>query len=156
ARLVKPIAYSNWAATKQEILHIAVGRPPLEVFLRTHPDGAVEAGILEYRTTTDAEPEFYLVDPCLWDRLGRETRFSVRTAVWYVTHEGGYGLWLLKQPRTGREPNGWVQSAREVAVRAQTQWVRLISDHPNRCYSFDPPENEFDPPTWTDHTMEDL
>jgi hypothetical protein len=56
----------------------------------------------------------------------------------------------------GGGPKGWSESARAIADKAKTQWVRVRADKALSAYRLELPEGKFADPTWPNMTMNEI
>jgi hypothetical protein len=129
---------------KKELTTILVRRPDPQVFIQINPNPA-------YRLTTAVlevkeEREHYLVDKSLWDDLS--TEIVLKCIYTGITRQGNPFLWLIRLPGSDGKLDSWNQSAHEIAAKAMSHWVRIVSNRQIGAYEFVQPSAKFSDPDW--------
>jgi hypothetical protein len=131
---------------------VPVRKPNKQEFFRAQPDQAfrVPIAILELK----ADREFYAVLPEVAAEIPGETKPVMLTAC--VSRQGNLFLWPVPLPSDDGRENAWHATAREAAIRAETTWIRLVSNMGAGCYDIHEATGPIPEPVWTDHAMSEL
>ena len=141
---------SDEVPVKAVLANIRVDRPPQDMFFRVHPKLQTRLGIIR-----DGESrESYCVAPALHAELAKEPALRVWHCAVAITKQNGLHLWCL----TTRDPdlNSWTATAWEGMQRAQENWVRLVSDRQNGCYTILEAESDLGKPKWPTEDMAEI
>jgi len=102
----------------------------------------------------EAERETYLVEPAVAAALPGETRMvTLRLA---VSRDGSVFLWPVNEPSVDGKENSWNLSARVGAIKAETKWVRLISNGGQKAYDIFVATDVDDTPAWPEKSLRDI
>jgi len=126
-------------------------RPGKQDYVRTRPSmewQLVSVVVLEERTG-----HYYISDPELHDYLQVKLGFRALLKV-AITRDGDLFLWVLKLPTTGAYYETWYQSALDIAVRAETKWVKLETEAEN--YNFTEGSGINVEPEWPDLSFAEI
>jgi hypothetical protein len=131
--------------TSQVLSHIPVRKPNRHEFFRTRPDEDFwfDTGVYEDKE----ERETFFVTPRMREALVGEIKPVLLVPT--ITRQGVLLLWPLKLPVEGRH-NAWMETAREAAELAKTQWIRLAADMGLGSYRIYQAEGELSEPEWPD------
>jgi hypothetical protein len=147
--LVDPEAVSP-PITKPVLLHLRVGKPPKQDFVRVRPEPEFRcvANVLKDEASRD---QYYLVAPQLVPGLAAlVTRVQIMLA---VTRLGAPFLWPLKLPNDGGLLDPCSETAIEVAARACTKWTRMTYNQARRAYDVVEALSDEPQPAWPDVTL---
>jgi hypothetical protein len=123
--------FVNTAKTRLQQVEIAVGKPGKQEWIRVHPraDYRLDVAIIEYdREAHLVSPE--LADGELRDQVKAVTLFTVQNT------QGVTYLWPVSLPVEGRS-NSWIDTARELAIRAMSETIKLVSNHAQKAQRYD-------------------
>jgi hypothetical protein len=141
-------------AGAKAILTVRVDKPGKHLFFRVHPDELYRtpACILDLKD----QNEKYLVALLLIRSLV-EHGIKVDNVMLYtcIDRSGNVFLWPTKLPSDGRSDN-WQTSARNIALLAMKQWVRLKSNLSNGCYEAYIAAGDLSEPEWPDDDLKSL
>lgn len=108
--------------TEKKLTSVRVGKPNKQQWVRINPDPKyrVDVAVIEMK---EEGSYFYLVEPSLAPELAHEVIFV--TLFTAITREGNVLIWPVRLPDPEGSPNSWIESAREAASEALTNWVRV-------------------------------
>jgi hypothetical protein len=137
---------------RRVLAHVPVRKPNKQEYFRAHPDPAfrIPIAILELK----AEREFYAVLPEVAAAMPGETKPAMLTTC--VNRQGNLFLWPVPLPSGDGREIAWHATAREAAIRAETTWIRLVSNIGAGCYDIHEATGPISEPVWPDHTMSEL
>lgn len=110
-----------------------VDKPNSQAWIRVHPDQSyrLDVAVVEIKESR----HIYLVEPGLAPELGTEIAYV--TLFTAMTRDGNSPfLWPVKLPNPDGRPDAWRESAREAAVAAMTNWVRVKANMGVRAYEY--------------------
>jgi len=145
-------SFTDGSAVKRVWNTIPVGRPNSQDFFRVHPSEDYRRspiGIIELKE----ERETYLVAPALADAL--RTELTPCTLFTTINRRGVLKLWPAKHSKDGR-PNTWNDSAMDGARRAQTAWIRLVSNQSLKAYEAYEAAGTITDPVWPELTFSEM
>jgi hypothetical protein len=128
---------------KNEV-EMLVGKPDKTSFFRTHPDHCFKAAMIESQSK-----EIYLVT----NDIAIDVAMATESVVFklfrgHVNQIGTYGIWPIKYARGDERLDGWNLSAQDIALQAETEWVRLVSNLKGGEYKAFPAQKDFGEPKW--------
>jgi hypothetical protein len=137
------------------IVSIPYRTPSREQFVRVHPGDALRCtgGLIELK---EDDTESFWVDRSLWPYLSEEPTFVKRQIVTAVTRQGAVFLWGLRLPPAEGKTPDWVSIPLEAAKAAETKWVKLFWDQPQRRHRIKVANGIDDEPQWPTQTLSEL
>lgn len=137
---------------KKALLHLSVRKPNRQEYFRTHPDPdyRLNLAILELKE----EREIYAVIPEIAAAMPGETRaVELRLC---INRANSLFLWHVPLPTPDGRENAWHKTAREIAVLAENQWVRMAANMGSGYYDvFIAPPGLSDP-IWPEQSLSEL
>jgi hypothetical protein len=136
----------------KELVTCPVRKPGKQEYVRVHPGRAYQltTHILELKE----ERETYLVMPAVAAALPGETRkVNLRLT---VSRQGAVFLWPVPEPNIDGREMGWGTSARAAAIRAETDWVRVVSNMPQGAYDVFVAAGALGTPNWPPKALRDI
>lgn len=137
---------------KKALLHLSVRKPNRQEYFRTHPDPEyrLNLAILELKE----EREIYAVIPEIAAAMPGETRaVELRLC---INRANSLFLWHVPLPTPDGRENAWHKTAREIAVLAENQWVRMAANMGSGYYDvFIAPPGLSDP-IWPEQSLSEL
>jgi hypothetical protein len=137
--------------SEEVLAHVSVRKPSANEFVRVHPDPAMS---IETTIFIDPERETYFVTPGTRNVLVAGVKaIQLVTA---VNQRGLCFLWpLALGDGTGRR-NNWHETAREAAVMAKREWIKLVSDMPSGQYRVYRARGALPNPVFPEKSLEEL
>jgi hypothetical protein len=137
---------------KKALLHLSVRKPNRQEYFRTHRDPAyrLNLAILELKE----EREIYAVLPEIAAAMPGETRaVDLRLC---INRSNSLFLWHVPLPTADGRENAWHKTARDIAVLAETQWVRMAANMSAGCYDVFIAPPGLSEPIWPEQSLSDL
>lgn len=148
-------SYADTVGVKKLLTTVPVRRPHSQEFVRTHPEFRLSgAAIIELKD----DRESFLVLPVVAAMMSPGD-FVVKDLFLTLSRQNVLSIWPVPVPKTdGRgRGNAWHTTAREAAVLATTQWVRLTPNMPLGAYDISVATAKIPEPEWpTDKTFNDI
>jgi hypothetical protein len=150
-------SYADSVGVKKLLTTVPVRKPHSQEFVRTHTDEKFRlpgAAIIELKD----DRESFLVLPTVATLLSPGD-FVAKDLFLTLSRQNILFLWPVPVPKTdGRgRGNGWHISARNAAVLATTQWVRLTPNMPLGAYDTSVATAKLPEPEWpTDKSFNDI
>jgi hypothetical protein len=139
--------FDGLAGATKLITTVPVRKPDKLAFVRVHPDPAfmLSAALLLERVDGG---DTYLVAPSLQGEVASVAQ--VRALYTAITRQGALFVWPVGITGPDGRTNAWNQSAQDAAVKAQTCWVRVISNLSLGAYEMSVPRSPLPEPEWPD------
>jgi hypothetical protein len=148
-------SYADSVGVKKLLTTVPVRRPHSQEFVRTHPEFWLPgAPVIELKD----DRESFLVVPAVAATLSPGD-FALKDLTLTLSRQNVLFVGRLPVPKTdGRgRGNAWHTTAREAAILATTQWVRLTSNMSLRAYDVSVATVKLPDPEWpTDKTFNDI
>ena len=137
-------------ATVTELQSIPLKKPGKQQFIRVKPVFCYRFGVIEVEGANPSERDLFIVIPELVPQITQLPGFSQRVFRLYVTRPNNSpGVWPMKMPRgTGARSDQWSVTAKQVAKKEESDWVRVQSDMSLQSYTAIKAQAEFPDPTW--------
>lgn len=148
------IAPTSEAASgvKKVLLHVPVRKPNRQEFFRTRPDSDYRAPVATLELKE--EREIYVVAPSLVPELAGEVRLvEIRLC---INRSGVVFLWPVTLPAEDGRSNPWHETAREAAVLAEANWVRMSANMGAGCYDVSQAPEGLSEPKWPEQSLHEL
>jgi hypothetical protein len=139
-------AFTETVAVKKLLTTIPVRKPNKQTFFRVHRDPAYR-DVFPIIDLKD-EMEEYIVVKSLVSELATEIVF--KQLVLAITRQNTVFLLPLRLPGPDGKDNKWWRSLREHAKRAETDWIRVVSNHDLGAYEVVKALDNFGEPEWPD------
>ena len=147
-----PTTSSGSLVTKKVLMHVPVGKPSKQKFVRVHKDQSHHFECALLRIEDDERP--YLISPDIAHAVAQDIKqFILKLA---IDRQGNVFLWPVPPRQEDGNENTWNQSQREIAALAETFWVRLASNRAIGSYEPFKAQGEIPEPTWPDHSFEEI
>ena len=132
--------------TKQ--LTIPLRKPEKHQFFRTHPVWNFAAPVLKLRG--ERRDAVYVLHAVIADMLPDD--HIPMMFIPAITRQGALTLWGIRLPTPDGREDDWSRTAMMAAIRAQTQWIRLVPDMGIGAYKIQEPidADAFPEPQWPD------
>lgn len=147
-----PTGSSDSAVAKKVLIHVPVGKPSKQKFVRVHQDESYHFECALLRIEDDERP--YLISPDIAHAVAQDMKQVILKLA--IDRQGNIFLWPVPPRQEDGNENTWNQSQREVAALAETFWVRLASNRAIGSYEPFKAQGEIPEPTWPDHSFEDI
>jgi hypothetical protein len=148
-------SYADTVGVKKLLTTVPVRRPHSQEFVRTHPEFRLPgAPVIELKD----DRESFLVVPAVAATLSPGD-FALKDLFLTLSRQNVLFVWPVPVPKTdGRgRGNAWHTTAREAAVLATTQWLRLTPNMPLGAYDVSVATVKLPDPEWpTDKTFNDI
>lgn len=131
---------------KKHWIHIPVGRPPKQEFIRVRPGDGWSDTLGLYEKRSEWGREIYVVLPSMYDTLTGE--FSIYKVILAVTRRDKPYVWPIKLPGSDGRHNTWHSTALEAAEIAKEKWIRLQPNQDVGAYDVLVAENQTYAPQW--------
>lgn len=140
------------AGTIEILSHVPVRKPNRYEFFRTPTDHDMwfGTGVFEDKQ----ERETFFVTPRMREQLVGEIKPVLLVPT--ITRQGVLLLWPLKLPVEGQRHNAWMETARDAAELAKTEWVRLAADMGLGGYRIYQAEGKLSEPEWPDRPFPEI
>ena len=130
--------------SKKVILHVPVGKPGRQKYVRVNPDSDNKLDCATLKL--EDEERKYLVTPHIVQAIIQDVKFVILSLA--IDRQGNLFLWEVPPiPVEGRE-NIWNQSQRQCANMAENKWIRLQSNRSSGSYDAQVAESEIPEPIW--------
>jgi hypothetical protein len=139
---------------KKVWVHIPVGRPPKQEFIRVRSGDQWCETLGLYEKRSEWGRETYVVMPNMYEILTGE--FSIYKVLLAVTRRDKPYIWPIKLPGADGRHNTWHSTALEAAEIAKKKWLRLQSNQDVGAYDVLVAENQNFDPRWPDLNFLDL
>ena len=136
---------------KKVWVHIPVGRPPKQEFIRVRAGDEWSDTLGLYEKRSEWGREIYVVLPSMYDTLTGE--FSIYKVILAVTRRDKPYVWPIKLPGPDGRHNTWHSTALEAASLAKEKWIRLQPNQDVGAYDVLVAENQTYEPQWPDLTF---
>jgi hypothetical protein len=136
---------------KKVWVHIPVGRPPKQEFIRVRPGDEWSDTLGLYEKSCEWGREIYVVLPAMYDILTGE--FSIYKVVLAVTRRDKPYVWPIKLPGPDGRHNTWHSTALEAAEIAKYKWIRLQPNQDVGAYDVLVAEKQTYAAQWPDLTF---
>ena len=147
-----PTGSSGSPVAKKVLIHVPVGKPSKQKFVRVHQDESYHFECALLRIEDDERP--YLISPDIAHAVAQDMKQVILKLA--IDRQGNIFLWPVPPRQEDGNENTWNQSQREVAALAETFWVRLASNRAIGSYEPFKAQGEIPEPTWPDHSFEDI
>jgi hypothetical protein len=139
-------------AVKKILTKVPVRKPDKQWFVRVRPgeDWRLSTAFIELKE----DRELYLVDRPLVSALSAEVVPMVLFTC--VTRHGVVFLWPIPLPGEDGKHNEWHRSALEAARRAESRWIRVVSNFASRGYDVFEAIGALPEPEWPDVSFAEL
>ena len=147
--------FGKAVGVKKVLLSVPVKKPATSWFVRVHPDDAYRAftNVIELKESN----EIYLVSQSLWNNLGAAATFLKPKALYTATNrEGVVFLWPVNLPGDETHPHPCHATAREAALLATKNWVRMSWNPSANNYDVVAATAQLGDPTWPSESFEEL
>ena len=137
-------SFVETAGVKKLLTTIPVRRPSRQEFVRVHPspDYRENFPIIELKD----EREEYIVTASLVPELIGE--FVIKTLYLAINRQGTLFFWPVRLPGPDGKDMNWWKSAREAAVLAMKDWVRIKANMNLGAYDIFQPDGVIPDPEW--------
>lgn len=137
-------SFVETAGVKKLLTTIPVRRPSPQEFVRVHPspDYRENFPIIELKD----EREEYIVTASLVPELIGE--FVIKTLYLAINRQGTLSFWPVRLPGPDGKDMNWWKSAREAAVLAMKDWVRIKANMNLGAYDIFQPDGVIPDPEW--------
>ena len=137
---------------KKVLAHVQVRKPNRQEFVRVYPGSSfrIAMAIVELQE----EREIYGVIPEVALELLGETKIVMLTTC--INRQGSLFLWPVPLPSSDGREIAWHKTAREAATRADTVWVRLVSNRSLGAYDIYDATGPSVSRSWPDYKLQDL
>jgi hypothetical protein len=143
---------STGAIAVKVLTRIPVGKPQKQRFVRVHPGDAFRLECAIFNLSGADRP--YLVDPNVAHQLGTDLKHvSLRLA---MDAQGNSFLWPVPLSTPEERENLWNSTHRDIAQRAETCWLRLVSDRASGCYYAMEAASISAVPDWPSYSLPEL
>ena len=139
-------AYADIIGVKKLLLTVPVRKPHSQEFVRVHPEFRIPgAPIIELKD----DRELFLLTPGVATMLSQGD-FVMKDLFLTISRQNVLFIWPVPVPADGQRANSWHTSAREAAVLAATEWVRLSANAALKAYdvAVSPPFVKIPDPEW--------
>jgi hypothetical protein len=152
AQFAAPSTVLGEVGVIKELTTCPVRKPNKQEFVRVHPGEKykLRASILELKQ----EKEFYLVMPGVAAALPGET--TLVTLRLTVSRQEAVFLWPIPELRLDGRENAWNPSRRAAAAKAETDWVKVVSNMAQGAYDLFVAPGALGSPVWPDKSMRDI
>jgi hypothetical protein len=148
-------AYADIVGVKKLLLTVPVRKPHSQEFVRVHPEFRIPgAPIIELKD----DRESFLLTPSVAAMLSPGD-FTLKDLFLSMSRQGVLFVWPVPVPADGQRANSWHTSAREAAVLAAGEWIRLSANTALKAYdvTVSPPLVKIPEPEWpTDKSFNDI
>ncbi len=144
--------YADAIGVKRVLTTIGTHKPNKQVYVRVRPEEEyrLQIGAIELRD----ERELYIVRPNIASQLpGEITRFELFTA---ITRQETLFLWPVRLPDESGRANTWNTSAMAAAMRAMSNWVRVVANMQAGGYDLYESGNITAEPHWPDMSFDQI
>ena len=139
-------------AVKKIITTVPVRKPSPKDFFRVHPG---EDMFLQTLLLEDGNPpEFYLVDPSLWEYHAKHLAPSLLHVT--ITRHGVVGIWPLKLPSGDGRVDKWSQSRLESADLGKKFWIRIVANLSLGAYEIYKAAGDLPDPDWPELSFKEI
>ena len=137
-------SFVETAGVKKLLTTIPVRRPSRQEFVRVHPSAEYRENfpIIELKD----EREEYIVTASLVPELIGE--FVIKTLYLAINRQGTLFFWPVRLPGPDGKDMNWWKSAREAAVLAMKDWVRVKANMNLGAYDIFQPDGVIPDPEW--------
>ena len=137
-------SFVETAGVKKLLTTIPVRKPSAQEFVRVHPspDYRENFPIIELKD----EREEYIVTASLVPELIGE--FVIKTLYLAINRQGTLSFWPVRLPGPDGKDMNWWKSAREAAVLAMKDWVRIKANMNLGAYDIFQPDGVIPDPEW--------
>ena len=137
-------SFVETAGVKKLLTTIPVRRPSPQEFVRVHPSAEYRENfpIIELKD----EREEYIVTASLVPELIGE--FVIKTLYLAINRQGTLSFWPVRLPGPDGKDMNWWKSAREAAVLAMKDWVRIKANMNLGAYDIFQPDGVIPDPEW--------
>jgi len=137
-------SFVETAGVKKLLTTIPVRRPSPQEFVRVHPSAEYRENfpIIELKD----EREEYIVTASLVPELIGE--FVIKTLYLAINRQGTLFFWPVRLPGPDGKDMNWWKSAREAAVLAMKDWVRIKANMNLGAYDIFQPDGVIPDPEW--------
>ena len=137
-------SFVETAGVKKLLTTIPVRRPSPQEFVRVHPSPEYRENfpIIELKD----EREEYIVTASLVPELIGE--FVIKTLYLAINRQGTLSFWPVRLPGPDGKDMNWWKSAREAAVLAMKDWVRIKANMNLGAYDIFQPDGVIPDPEW--------
>jgi len=137
-------SFVETAGVKKLLTTIPVRRPSPQEFVRVHPSAEYRENfpIIELKD----EREEYIVTASLVPELIGE--FVIKTLYLAINRQGTLFFWPVRLPGPDGKDMNWWKSAREAAVLAMKDWVRVKANMNLGAYDIFQPDGVIPDPEW--------
>lgn len=132
------VSASDEDYTIDNVVQIKFGKPETGQFFRIHPETRADVRLLKLKH--GVKEECYIVSKAMASKLDYVKTFTVFLGAY---SDGTNFLWPV-----GTDSNSWVSSARRIIGRAETEWVRLVSNLAVGNYKERYAPNHIQEPEW--------
>lgn len=152
ARFAAKGSFQGSLGVTKQLVSCPVRKPGKQEFVRVRQ--GEESRLQTYILELKEERETYLVDPAIAASLPGEVRLvELRVA---VSRQGALFVWPVPVPKLDGPGSSWHTSARAAADKAETDWVRVVSNMPQGAYDVFVAPGALSEPEWPNNTMGDL
>jgi len=137
-------SFVETAGVKKLLTTIPVRKPSRQEFVRVHPSAEYRENfpIIELKD----EREEYIVTASLVPELIGE--FVIKTLYLAINRQGTLFFWPVRLPGPDGKDMNWWKSAREAAVLAMKDWVRIKANMNLGAYDIFQPDGVIPDPEW--------
>lgn len=132
----------------------SVGRPQNSKYIQVHPNPGY--CIDTHVVNAEKEGGYFLPARPLWDALEGEPKFQIRRLVMAITAQGEVSVWPLRLPGDNGRTDPWMESELELAERAKSRWLRIMSSMSISRYVGMEAQGNLPEPAWPDMPFEEM
>ena len=147
-----PTSSSDSPVAKKVLIHVPVGKPSKQKFVRVHPDESYHFECALLKIEDDDRP--YLISPDIAHTVAQDIKKVILKLA--IDRQGNIFLWPVPPRQEEGNENIWNQSHREIAALAESFWVRLASNRAIGAYEPYKAQGEIPEPIWPDLPVGDI
>ena len=136
-------SFVETAGVKKLLTTIPVRRPSPQEFVRVHPSAEYRENFPIIELKDERE---YIVTASLVPELIGE--FVIKTLYLAINRQGTLSFWPVRLPGPDGKDMNWWKSAREAAVLAMKDWVRVKANMNLGAYDIFQPDGVIPDPEW--------
>jgi hypothetical protein len=139
-------------------VHLPVRKPKPKEHFRVCDDPAmtVQLAVYVHKPEGSMDEETFFVLPAMEDYLRRQEELRIVQVVLCRTKAGALFLWPLPVHDGEGPPRSHVTTAREIAKRALTEWIRMKWRRADNAYFGLKAEDDWPEPVWPDQPFKEL
>jgi hypothetical protein len=144
--------FSEEIEVKKIILRVLIRKPNSQDYVRVRPgeEWRIQTVVLKLKD----EGEFYFVKRELWPELSLETVPMMLLTT--INRQGVLTLWPIRLPAADGRLDTWNRSAFDAAEKAQTGWIRVVSNRSSSSYEAFEAQGGLSEPEWPDISFNEI